>query len=544
MDFSDPISMIEKGLAELKKNQQESYNRDLDLLARFEKAATWEGEAWTYWDFLSAPDQLATLKARKLSHADIRQNLEAWMAKDQRSKTALINAVEKGPAKDMEARVHDLVRNGSSPNEASLLKDTPLSYARYRGLEDVFDTLIELGAEGERAGFSKLHHAVRYGSKHEVKSLLGTFDVLWTYFDARSVLHEAVRRGDSSVVLLILDQIAAEGRLDHEEVEICFGIASSTGDQELVGVFIHYGLQSDYALDATLENYDVEMLELLLRKGADVHEITNLTAWHENPLKIRDKNGAPAIQAYISALLKYGWTIDDLDEYNREQCRYVTEAYLIPEQDIAAPGFLDAAEHCAGQSNPEERNHPYYLEMLRTGEYSCSARGRMRGLPYAVWTAARFGQSTTRLPDGRWVQIAGEHEDHYDRDFVIFSDVVLHTPGALPRIFFYPASVFPPTDFHTATLIGNVIWIIGGLGYSHNRKSGVTPRYRLEMDDFSSQPGDTTGAIPGWSQHHSASETEPGKITRSGGNVHGGKTPDKHTRFTLDTTSLTWTKVP
>ncbi len=37
----------------------------------------------------------------------------------------------------------------------------------------------------------------------------------------------------------------------------------------------------------------------------------------------------------------------------------------------------------------------------------------------AGWTNQRFGQTTTVLPDGRTLAIAGEHEDSYDPDFWI-----------------------------------------------------------------------------------------------------------------------------
>ena len=70
-----------------------------------------------------------------------------------------------------------------------------------------------------------------------------------------------------------------------------------------------------------------------------------------------------------------------------------------------------------------------------------------------VWCAQRFGQTVTLLPDGRAVQIAGEHEDHYDPDFTIYNDVFVHEPDGTIRIFGYPEAVFPPTDFHTATLV-------------------------------------------------------------------------------------------
>ena len=42
-----------------------------------------------------------------------------------------------------------------------------------------------------------------------------------------------------------------------------------------------------------------------------------------------------------------------------------------------------------------------------------------------VWCFSRFGTSLTELPDGRFVQIGGEHEDFYDPDFCIYNDVTV-----------------------------------------------------------------------------------------------------------------------
>ena len=87
----------------------------------------------------------------------------------------------------------------------------------------------------------------------------------------------------------------------------------------------------------------------------------------------------------------------------------------------------------------------------------------------------RFGQSSNQLPDGRVVCIAGEHEDSYDPDFYIYNDVVIQQPDGRIDIFGYPREVFPPTDFHTATLVGNRIVLIGSLGYPDERRPGETP---------------------------------------------------------------------
>jgi hypothetical protein len=173
---------------------------------------------------------------------------------------------------------------------------------------------------------------------------------------------------------------------------------------------------------------------------------------------------------------------------------------------------------------------------------------------------SRFGGTVTKLPDGRFVHIGGEHEDFYDPDFCIYNDVVviatpqLSNPAtssmpeddipddydiALPRvvapenitIYGYPIDVFPPTDFHTSTYVCDPrsgkesIYIIGGLGYESSALRNRTDVYQLDLSNFSIRRLETVGAKPlgGTHRHnaelyHSAYDTEPRiKITTEDG---------------------------
>ncbi|KAK8014168.1 hypothetical protein PG990_007464 [Apiospora arundinis] len=141
-----------------------------------------------------------------------------------------------------------------------------------------------------------------------------------------------------------------------------------------------------------------------------------------------------------------------------------------------------------------------------------------------TWTFAnRMGQTMTKLPDGRFVFIAGEHEDFYDPDFHIYNDVCVYDQsstasdlGSAFVIYGYPREVFPPTDFHTATLVTGTpdIYIIGAMGYGDQRRPGETPVYRLDTRDFSMHAIETSGEKPGWINHHSANVVEDGTAIR------------------------------
>ena len=123
----------------------------------------------------------------------------------------------------------------------------------------------------------------------------------------------------------------------------------------------------------------------------------------------------------------------------------------------------------------------------------------------AVWCFQRFGMSSTRLPDGRTIFIAGEHEDFYDPDFYIYNDVIVIHPNLGVEIYGYPRHVFRPTDFHSATLMKDEsIYIIGNLGYHGTREPGITPVYRLDCRSYQIEAIATGGDNPGWIYRHQA----------------------------------------
>jgi len=175
-----------------------------------------------------------------------------------------------------------------------------------------------------------------------------------------------------------------------------------------------------------------------------------------------------------------------------------------------------------GGFNPEVMNNPLWEWMVKTGIAGYSATQRFKGpSPFdegPAWCFDRMGQTCTILPDGRRVFIAGEHEDYYDPDFCIYNDVVVWHPNGRLEIFGYPREVFPPTDFHTATLVNGCIVIIGNLGYSESRVAGKTQVARLNIESMEISLVATTGVMPGWLHRHKAELTPTGdKILVRGG---------------------------
>jgi hypothetical protein len=196
---------------------------------------------------------------------------------------------------------------------------------------------------------------------------------------------------------------------------------------------------------------------------------------------------------------------------------------------------------------------PFWRAMVRCGWYGHQAAKHFGDESYdhgaPVWCHDRYGMSLTPLPDGRWIQIAGEHEDHYDPDFCIYNDVILYDGKGGFEILGYPEEVFPPTDFHSATLVGEWIYIIGNLSYPETREAFgyETPVFRFHTGSGKIERVATSGESPGWIHDHQA-KLDHGTIPVFQGKVltvdGDGETDITGLRgsFALDLATGIWTK--
>ncbi len=180
-----------------------------------------------------------------------------------------------------------------------------------------------------------------------------------------------------------------------------------------------------------------------------------------------------------------------------------------------------------GTSNPERMNNPVWEWLINSRASAFVVNERLKGpSPMEAgpgWCFDRFGQSSNQLPDGRVVFIAGEHEDSYDPDFYIYNDVVVQHPDGRIEIYGYPREIFPPTDFHSATLVSNRIVLIGNLGYPDKRAPGRTQVMALDLDTLAISTLQTTGTSPGWIHSHKATLVdEGGSILVQGGKLDRG----------------------
>ena len=194
------------------------------------------------------------------------------------------------------------------------------------------------------------------------------------------------------------------------------------------------------------------------------------------------------------------------------------------ELDFALETFLEWRRPRSGTENPTQVHSPVWDWFVRTGLDAYTGNKRFQG-PSSFgfepcWCNDRMGQTAVDLPDGRLVLIAGEHEDYYAPDFYIYNDViVLHKDGAV-ELYGYPREVFPPTDFHTAVLVGENIVIIGNLSYSEDRMPGQTQVLTLSVSTLAMSRVASNGECPGWISKHTAELTADGNsIVVKGGEI-------------------------
>jgi hypothetical protein len=106
--------------------------------------------------------------------------------------------------------------------------------------------------------------------------------------------------------------------------------------------------------------------------------------------------------------------------------KFAEEEYALFQPDLRA-GDVEC------HANPTKIDRPYWKYMIARGNdwaYTTRKKYKMSAadgswLNYPIYCFDRFGRTETRLPDGRVVYIAGEHEDFYDPDFCIYNDVVV-----------------------------------------------------------------------------------------------------------------------
>jgi len=415
-----------------------------------------------------------------------------------------------------------LIANGVSLRGMSTYGESSVRVLSRIGRFDAVHLLLKAGANPDDTKFTRLIEAVAFGSLADVAAVIESGANLeerdhWE----RTPWLIAIQTGDIPKTEFLLELGAdknTRGRCGKPPLFYAIENGHVPMLKWLLEIGVNVEQTDDFgetALRTAVECCDDESVDILLAAGASVNqESKNGTAL-----------GYAGTRSIAMKLMDAGADPQHLTAGGRRAILgYPSEA----DQDLleASPSeFQQNRSRHFGKQNPEIVNNSFWEGMIRSG-ISAYEAGKLFGIENKfdgtykpIWCAQRFGQSITFLPDGRVVQVAGEHEDGYDPDFCIYNDVFVHAPEGNVIIYGYPECVFPPTDFHTATLIGGSVYLIGSLGYPGTRRYGETPVYRLDTITFQIEEVETSRKKPGWIYKHRAILLTPNEIQVFGGEI-------------------------
>jgi hypothetical protein len=457
--------------------------------------------------------------------------------------TSLLNVISTNGV-DVVERVKSCIALGEDINRVTKYGESALRIASRFGRFDVVGVLLNAGADQDQLCWSNTLYEVVYGTPTSIsKSVQEHNDLESTDYWERTPFLFAIQLGDAEKAQLLLDLGAnrlAVGRcqrtpmqyaVQQNNVPMLRWLLDKGFDIESTDEFL------ETPLVAAAEQGMVECVRFLIQCGADIHKPNHIP---ERPIKVA------ANMEIVRILLSHGADINDISSEMRAQLLGVEHE---GEPQVSREDYLGGRHRRFGTKNPEQFDNPFWMAMVRSGASGWQASEKFSDSNAyerpPVWSYQRFGRSTTVLDDGRIIEIAGEHEDHYDPDFCIYNDVTEFRPDGSIRIFGYPENVFRPTDFHTATLMDGSILIIGCLGYPQSRQFGRTPVYRLNITNFEIQEVEARGDQPGWIHRHKTRLDGQNRIVVSGGHIEKSlETPFQENidEWALDLTTWVWTR--
>ena len=388
------------------------------------------------------------------------------------------------------------------------------------GRFDAVQLLLLAGADDSPLLFTPLMQAVISGSVGDVEAQLASGVSLEERdYWSRTAWMLAIQSGSIPITELLERAGADTGAVGRcAKPAICHAIDCDRKEmvQWLLGHGHDINQRDEFGgapLTYAVEGGNITMVDLLISAGADIDATSNGTSALADAL---DPN-------VIRSLLHVGANPVDLSKEGKRALLGFPMEPDVSRLTASKAEYESGKNRRFGAANPERQNVPFWITMVESGANAYQAMqhyGDSRGLQREpVWCADRFGQSITFLPDGRVVLVGGEHEDSYDPDFCIYNDVFVQSPDGEIEIYGYPEGVFPPTDFHTATLVESRIWLIGSLGYFDRRQPGMTQVCTLDTDDLSIRAVQTSGDAPGWISRHRAVQIGSKEIEVSGGKL-------------------------
>ena len=439
-----------------------------------------------------------------------------------------------------------LLERGAQVDGISSYGETALKIASRVGRFDAVHLLLKAGCDRTQLQWTTLMYAIVFGRLEDVDNLLNNkADLNTRDFWQRTPWLLSIEVGDIDKAKLILasaanpDDRGQGGRtalmyaIEHNHFEILNWLIAEGFDIEARDEYEPTPLMTAAETGAT------DCAKILLETGANPSYVS---PFYEKAIKVA------ADISIVRMLVEVG---EDLSEINEEMRRTLTGVSNC-DLEVSQKHYYAGKHRRFGTSNPEIITIDFWQAMIRCGWSAWQAKSAFEDInsqEQAVWCYQRFGRTITELPDGRIIEIAGEHEDYYDPDFCIYNDVVVYKNKGDFEVYSYPRNIFPPTDFHSATLVEEYIYVIGNLGYINARRVRETPVYKLHCQSFKIEKVDTTGNKPGWISRHRASYHEPSNaIHVSGGvvwqtNQNKSEYVDNYFTYTLNLTNLAWTQI-
>lgn len=437
-----------------------------------------------------------------------------------------------------------LISRGAPLNGVTKFQESALSVSSNNGRFDAVRLLLEAGADPAPLGWNELMRTIALGTLEELGELLKRKVTLATTDRwNRTPLLLSIQTGDISRVKLLLKagaRLAERGRcgktalmytLDRDDQMMLKWLIAEGAEIDAVNEFGYTAL-----IEAVMTPCDPEIIRTLLQSGANPQ--------HQTPI-------GRAIQ--LAETPEIVWLLvaagEDINLVSGESRAKLLGLGYDGTITASKEDFEEGKYRKFGKSNPERMQVSFWQAMIRSGASAYAAKVQFQATEppetEPVWCFQRFGCSLSFLEDGRIVQIGGEHEDDYMPDFCIYNDIIVHNRDGSIDILGYPENIFPPTDFHSATVVGNSIYIIGALGYPRARILGLTPVYRLCCTSFSIERINVSGVQPGWIYKHRARLQDNRSIVVSGGviisqeNIQQPNTAE----FALDLETWTWSRL-